>query len=73
MRYRGTREVARALGVSHSRLARAVWAGKVREPERGPGGAFLWTDEDIERASWALLGRGLEKATEGVKGADHEE
>ena len=70
MHYRGTREVAQALGVSHSRLARAVWTGKVREPERGPGGAFLWTDEDIERASWVLLGKSPATVAKGQRGQD---
>jgi len=54
-----TKEAARRLGVSPSRLSRAVWAGNVQEPTRGPGGAFCWTAEDLERASWALLSRPL--------------
>ncbi len=45
------------LGVSFSRLARAVWSEKIAPPEKGPGGAFLWTPSDIRRASWALCGR----------------
>ena len=52
----GTRDVARRLGISASRLARAVWDGRISPPLRGPGGAFLWTLDDVERASWALLG-----------------
>jgi len=57
MGYRSTREVARMLGVNPSRLARALWDGRLVPPTKAPGGAFLWTDEDIERASWLLRGR----------------
>lgn len=54
-----TRDAARRLGVNPSRLSRAVWTGKVPEPQRGPGGNFLWTEDDLRRASWALLGRDI--------------
>ena len=60
MSYMSTREVARALGLNPSRLARAVWAGRIEAPARGPGGAFYWTEADIRRASWALLGHDLD-------------
>jgi predicted DNA-binding transcriptional regulator AlpA len=56
----GTREVAKILGVSHSRLIRAVWDGRVSPPSKMPGGAFGWTDEDINRASWVLLHKAYE-------------
>lgn len=55
-----TREVARVLGVSTSKLSRAVWDGRVDAPMRGPGGAFLWDLESIQRASWQLLGKSLD-------------
>jgi hypothetical protein len=57
MDFRNTREVARLLGISASRLARAVWDQRFAAPSKGPGGAFLWTAEDIERASWLLRRR----------------
>ena len=57
MDLRSTRDVARLLGISVSRLARAVWEGRVNAPMKGPGGAYLWTRPDIERASWALRHR----------------
>lgn len=60
MHYRSTREVARMLGVNPSRLARAIWDGRLDPPTRAPGGAFLWTARDVERASWLLRGRGAE-------------
>lgn len=60
MAYRSTREVAKVLGVNPSRLARAIWDGRLGEPKKSPGGAFLWTMADIERASWRLRGRGAE-------------
>jgi hypothetical protein len=57
MGFRSTREVARLLGVSISRLSRAVWEQRVDPPEKAPGGAYLWTHRDIEKASWALRHR----------------
>ena len=60
MRYFGTRQVASILGVSTSRLARAIWDQRFDPPKKGPGGAFLWTDEDIRRACWSMLGRDLD-------------
>jgi hypothetical protein len=57
MDLRSTRDVARLLGVGVSRLARAVWEGRVDPPAKGPGGSYLWTRRDIERASWALRHR----------------
>ena len=70
MRFRNTREVARLLGISASRLARAVWDQRFSAPAKGPGGAYLWTEADARRASWALLGHDLDEATVG-KEADH--
>ncbi len=57
MDYRSTREVARMLGMNPSRLARAVWDGRLAPPDKAPGGAFLWTPQDIDRASWFLRRR----------------
>jgi len=57
MELRSTRDVARLLGISVSRLARAVWEGRVNAPMKGPGGAYLWNRQDIERASWVLRRR----------------
>ncbi len=54
MSYMGTKQVARLLGVKPSGLSSAVWAGRVHEPQRGPGGAFLWTRADVERAAHSL-------------------
>jgi len=55
-----TREAAALLGVSPSLLSRAVWDGKFTAPDKGPGGAFLWTLADLERASWALRHRNID-------------
>jgi len=57
MELRSTRDVARLLGVGVSRLARAVWEGRIEAPLKGPGGAYLWNRRDVERASWALRHR----------------
>ena len=53
--YRSTREVAELLGVLPSRISKAIWEGRLEAPERGPSGAFLWTDDDIRRTCWVLL------------------
>lgn len=71
MGYRSTREVARMLGVNPSRLARALWDGRLGPPIKAPGGAFLWTDEDIERASWLLRGRDTGDILPGEKEVSH--
>ena len=63
MGFVGTKEVARLLGVSISRLQQAIWKEQFTPPQKGPGGAFLWTTADIERASWALLHRAYSGAT----------
>lgn len=53
--FRSTREVAGLLGVTPGRISKAVWDGRIGQPERGPSGAFLWTDADIRHACWTLL------------------
>lgn len=49
-----TREVAKLLDVSISRLKTAVWDGRIDPPTTGPGRAYLWLSDDIQRASWVL-------------------
>lgn len=71
MEYLGTRDAAEVLGVEVSTLSKAVWNRRLREPARGPGGCFLWTREDLERAAWLLRHKSYdviqaEKAAEGV-------
>lgn len=53
---KSTREAARLLNVKPTRLARAVWDGRIDPPAKGPGGAFAWSSADIRRASEALHG-----------------
>jgi hypothetical protein len=71
MTYRSTRQAAVLLGVSVSRLTRAVWEDRVTPPQKGPGGAYFWGDKDIHHASWVLRGRDasdvLSKQAEGEK------
>ena len=62
MSYQGTREAAKALGVTPNALNRAIWEGRINAPKKGPGGAYFWTERDIEHASWVLLHRPFEKA-----------
>ena len=61
MHYLSTRQVARLLDISVSLLTKAVWSGRVDPPQKSPSGNFLWTQEDVERTSWALLHRPYEK------------
>jgi len=59
MEFYGTRDAAKILGVSVAKLQRAIWNERLDPPEKGPGGAFLWTLGDLERASWQLLNHSL--------------
>lgn len=52
-----TKQAANLLQLRADTLSRAVWLGRIPAPTKGPGGAFLWTEVDIERAGWALLHR----------------
>ncbi len=70
MSYRSTREVARMLGVNSSRLARAIWDDRLDPPTRAPNGSFLWTAEDIQRASWLLRSRSADDVLSNGKGQD---
>ena len=54
-----TKRVAKAMGLNISRLSKAVWEGRLPEPTRGPGGVFLWSLEDAQRASWYFNKRDL--------------
>ena len=69
--FRSTREVAKMLGIGPSRLSKAVWDGRLDPPGRGPSGAFLWTEADIQRASWTLRRRSADDVLpEAPKGGD---
>ena len=57
MKYESTREVARLLDINPGRISRAIWDGRLSPPEKAPGGSFLWTSHDIERASWLFRHR----------------
>jgi hypothetical protein len=60
MAFFNTRQVAKILGVRPDNLSRALWAGRVDPPQKSPSGHFLWTNEDIARASWVLNHRAYE-------------
>ncbi len=49
------------LHVTVGKLTKAIWDGRVDRPAKSPSGAYLWALDDIERASWQLLGKPLEK------------
>jgi hypothetical protein len=57
MQYYGTRQVAAMLGISPATINQAIWNNRLDPPTKSPSGNFLWTEQDIERASWALLHR----------------
>jgi len=60
MRLHSTREVGDLLDVSSGRLIRAVWLRHISPPEKGPGGAYLWREDDLRRACSYFLHRPLE-------------
>ena len=68
MNFRSTRQVAKLLDVSISRLTRAVWEDRITPPQKGPGGAYLWAEDDIRRASWVLRGCDFDGFEEGHNG-----
>lgn len=59
-----TPQVAALLGIKPDTLQKAIWQGRVKPPDKDPSGQYLWTLQDIERASWVLLHRAY-KPTEG--------
>ena len=70
--YKGTREVVDLLRKRGFRidLTYAAWLTRSREiasPEKGPGGAFIWREADVQRLESALQRRGR-----GPKGGAHE-
>jgi excisionase family DNA binding protein len=64
-----TCQVARLLGVSVSLLAKAVWCGRVDPPQKSPSGNFLWTEPDIDRASWVLHRRSFDRRQAAADGS----
>ena len=64
MTYLNTKRAAKVLGVKTCTLAHAVWDERIKAPQKGPGGAYIWTEKDIGRASWVLLHKPYEP-TEG--------
>jgi len=64
-----TRQVAELLKIKPDTLSKAIWQGRVRAPQKSPGGQFLWTSEDITRAGWVLLRRDVSDLIERPKNA----
>jgi len=60
MDFMSTRQVARLLNITPARLTKALWDGRVIAPAKSPSGNFLWTLEDINRASWVLRRQAFE-------------
>lgn len=52
--YFNTKEAAKMLGVRPSALSRAVWDNRIDPPQKSPSDTFLWTTDDLNRASWTL-------------------
>lgn len=50
MAYKSTRQVENLLGINN--LAIKIWRGELDPPTKSPTGQYLWTDEDVNRASW---------------------
>jgi len=72
----GTKEAARILGLRPGTLLKAIWEGRLREPVRGPGKAFIWSDDDLRRAAWLLRHKDLdavlaERRVQGDGGPQH--
>jgi|GEM_PF-1476069 len=61
-----TRQVAAMLEIRPDALSRAIWVNRIHSPQKSPSGDFLWTDADIQHASWVLLHRAYEPLPVGV-------
>jgi len=58
MMFLSTRQVARILDISINKIQRACWLNQIDPlPQKTPAGNFLWSIEDVNRASWVLLRR----------------
>jgi len=67
MDFYSTKQVAEKLGVRPQTLTTAIWNNRLDPPQKSPSGSYLWTDWDIQRASWALLKRAYEPNQSGGK------
>jgi hypothetical protein len=56
-----TKQVANALGIKPQTLTMALWNNRVELPSKSPSGRYQWKLPDIEKASWALLHKPLDK------------
>ena len=50
-----TKDVAGMLGIRPDTLSRAVWVGRLDRPEKAPSGDYLWSEKNLQQASWILL------------------
>ena len=57
--FMSTKQVAKRLGIPVGRLERCLFDGRFEPPPKSPSGNFLWTQDDLLRAAWQLLGHGL--------------
>ena len=55
-----TPEAAKLLGVTATRLRKAIFTGKVDAPARRIGLNYLWSHRDLDKAAWALLRRSVD-------------
>ncbi len=54
MAYWSTRQVAKLLRITVSKLSRMVWDGSIDAPTKAPSGNYLWAEEDIIKAGWVI-------------------
>ncbi len=59
-RFYSTKQVASILKLKPDLVSKAIWQGRIDPPAKSPSGNYLWTEQDIERASWVLLHRAYE-------------
>ncbi len=60
MEFYSTKQVAKMLNLRPDVISKAIWQGRIEPPVKSPSGNFLWTEWDIQLASWALLKRAYE-------------
>ena len=49
-----TKQVAEILDVAYTTVTQALFDGKITNPKNKVGRSWVWSAEEVERASWAL-------------------
>lgn len=65
-----TKEVAEMLGITTQALVKAMFDGRFPKPKNKVGRSFVWTPEEVEKASWVINKRSANIPPETITKAD---